>query len=238
MRDYIAEANHYMYDDDYIVETKVKIDGKAFASKKAAEADLKSKGLKGKQLEDKLARAVKLLKNQHSEELQRFKKSRDVYDKEKSKHDKLIKKYGEKHEIVKNNKGNLKDAESKMSSDLETVSKTGSKLTDAKIKLHQHQKKVPTTMPGKNLKKHLEDAETVLKFHDTHGDEDDWAFNNHDYDRDEHQEAYDNLKSGKGTKRDMDNLKWHNKAAAYAHQEIQGQTMPLNYYYHKRSLEG
>jgi hypothetical protein len=55
MRDYIAEANHFMYDDSYITEAKVAVDGKKYASKKAAEEDLKKKGLKGKQVADKMA---------------------------------------------------------------------------------------------------------------------------------------------------------------------------------------
>lgn len=60
MRDYIAEANKFMYDDNYIVETKVKVDGKVFASKQAAEANLEAKGLTYQQIEDKLKHALKI----------------------------------------------------------------------------------------------------------------------------------------------------------------------------------
>lgn len=54
MRDYIAEANKFMYDDDYIVEAKFKIDGKEYASKKAAEEVLKKRGIHGSELYKKL----------------------------------------------------------------------------------------------------------------------------------------------------------------------------------------
>jgi len=55
MNNYIAEANKYMYDDNYITETKVVVDGKKYVSKKAAVENLKKKGLKGKQIADKMA---------------------------------------------------------------------------------------------------------------------------------------------------------------------------------------
>lgn len=57
--DYIAEANRFMYDDNYITEEKVSVDGKKYDSKKAAEEDLKKKGLKGKQVADKMSKAHK-----------------------------------------------------------------------------------------------------------------------------------------------------------------------------------
>ena len=62
---YIVNASRFMYDDNYVVETKVKVDGKAYASKDAAEESLKSKGLTHEQIEDKLKHAVFLSKQAH-----------------------------------------------------------------------------------------------------------------------------------------------------------------------------
>lgn len=53
-KDYIMESTKYMYDDTYIKESKVSVDGKKYNSKKSAEEDLKKKGLKGKQVADKM----------------------------------------------------------------------------------------------------------------------------------------------------------------------------------------
>lgn len=89
MRDYIAEANHFMYDDSYITEAKVAVDGKKYASKKAAEEDLKKKGLKGKQVADKMA---------HSHEYTSF--VGDPHDKE---FNKTLRSHGiTKHQLDKN----------------------------------------------------------------------------------------------------------------------------------------
>lgn len=55
MRDYIAEANKFMYDDNYIVEAKFEVQGKEYPSKQAAEEALKSKGLSGSSLKKTLA---------------------------------------------------------------------------------------------------------------------------------------------------------------------------------------
>lgn len=51
MRDYIAEANKFMYDDNYIVEAKVKIGGKEYASKKDAGLFLAGQGKTADQIE-------------------------------------------------------------------------------------------------------------------------------------------------------------------------------------------
>jgi hypothetical protein len=65
-RDYILESTKYMYDDNYIVESKFELNGKEYASKKAAEQDLKKKGLKGTKLADALNRG-KMIKVEKKE---------------------------------------------------------------------------------------------------------------------------------------------------------------------------
>lgn len=70
MGDYISEANKYMYDDNYVVESTFKLNGKEYSSKKEAEADLKKKGLRGFKLADTLSHGKMELKDvlKHSEQ--------------------------------------------------------------------------------------------------------------------------------------------------------------------------
>ena len=84
-KDYINESTKYMYDDDdYITEVKVSVDGKKYTSKKAAEEDLKKKGLNRKQINDKMRRAkeIKSSKSEGSKdaepEVPNFKKQNDA----------------------------------------------------------------------------------------------------------------------------------------------------------------
>lgn len=82
MRDYITEASRFMYDDNYVTEAKVAVDGKKYASKKAAEEDLKKKGLKGRQVADKM---------EHSHEVKmdavfNYEKEKKAYHKSAEKH--------------------------------------------------------------------------------------------------------------------------------------------------------
>lgn len=54
-KDYIAESTKYMYDDNYIIESKFVLNGKEYPSKKAAETDLIKKGLSGAKLKAALS---------------------------------------------------------------------------------------------------------------------------------------------------------------------------------------
>lgn len=74
MRDYIAEANRFMYDDNYIVEAKVKVNGKDFPTIKQAKEYLKKLGLKNDEIEKKIK-----LGKQHSTNLN----AKDTDDKTK-----------------------------------------------------------------------------------------------------------------------------------------------------------
>lgn len=62
--DYIAEANKYMYDDNYIVENRFELNGKIWPAKKYAEASLIKQGLSGAKLADALSHG-KLLGARH-----------------------------------------------------------------------------------------------------------------------------------------------------------------------------
>ena len=54
---YIAEANRFMYDDNYITEEKLKIDGKEYPSVNQARAHLKSIGLKSDDINRRILNA-------------------------------------------------------------------------------------------------------------------------------------------------------------------------------------
>lgn len=54
MRDYIAEANKFMYDDSYIVESEIKVNGKDFPTIEQGRAYLKKLGLKNDEIEKKI----------------------------------------------------------------------------------------------------------------------------------------------------------------------------------------
>lgn len=69
MRDYIAEANKFMYDDNYIVEAKFEVQGKEYPSKEAAEAALKGKGLSGSSLKKTLANGKFSKKSENSDKI-------------------------------------------------------------------------------------------------------------------------------------------------------------------------
>lgn len=84
MRDYISEANRFMYDDNYIVETKVKVDGKVFASKDAAEANLEGKGLTHQQIEDKLKHALKIATDDMNTKRDAWKKAKNDDEKKQA----------------------------------------------------------------------------------------------------------------------------------------------------------
>lgn len=54
MRDYIVEANKFMYDDSYIVESEIKVNGKDFPTIEQGRAYLKKLGLKNDEIEKKI----------------------------------------------------------------------------------------------------------------------------------------------------------------------------------------
>lgn len=63
--DYISEANKFMYDDNYITETKFEVHGKVYASKQAAEENFKSKGYNASAL-NTLLNSGKFVKSEKS----------------------------------------------------------------------------------------------------------------------------------------------------------------------------
>jgi hypothetical protein len=148
MRDYIAEANYFMYDDSYITESKVAVDGKKYASKKAAEEDLKKKGLKGKQVADKMAHSHEIkMTNDHKSILKDSEHHINKISKEIEKHENNMDKRGRKGDLAnefdfhRSQHDYDHDEHKKLHDKIKSAHEKGEKVSDDDIK---------------KLKKHIE----------------------------------------------------------------------------------
>lgn len=235
LKKYLSEASTFMYDDNYIVETKVKVDGKAYASKKAAAESLKSKGLSNKQIEDKLKHALKIATDNHlSANTEHKKDAETVYG--------LYRQGGSVGD--RNNKPvktgsqqDMKNAAKRFNATLSPGEKsyyriryvvrpvTEASAAEKALKDHKNKSKDIKQKFEDNLTQHLKNAEELHHYH-TKGDgkDDRWAHDKHDYYPPHHKELIDKIKkdhkNGNVNKDDIEKLSKHNKAAAKAMKTI------------------